>query len=428
MASLRNGTRRRSPLLCLVTSVGLALTAPAWADTLLQSAGTLDATVTSTPLVAVSPVYSLCTMIYSRDVQERTYHIVSPGRYCLASDLNATPPAIVLLPTPKEFGVKTNSIHSGAAIHVHVSDVDIDFRRYALNDAGATPIEDGVRLDPGLSNVTVHDGVINGFENGLAGSGTVSAVLSGIRIQRMKFYGGQIGAHLGIVRDSVISRNTFAADIIGLALSVADRTVVAGNRFDLPGTSTGYAIGLYTSWGARHLSITDNIFNGRGQFGGMGLHLHNNSWQATNEDLSRANRVERNVLYAVEEPIVVSGSGIASDNVIRENQIFGDTASTIVRTYPTGYPRRFSGIRVENNAEIEIYGNYVFTGLRIPYYHGIELGSATTVKLDVNGASTLRSNQTCGVADPLRAPYGVPESSIDGGNWWNNWCLPLQIQ
>lgn len=427
MTSTHTPLIRLATLICLLSSFLLAFAPSAWAATLLQSTGSLDATVR--PKLGTPELVLRCTYLYPADVQGQTYHIVSPGRYCFSADLNATPPSLQpVIYSPDSVRPTQSALHTGAAIHVHASRVEIDFGQHALNDSGKTPIQDGIRIDPGLDHVYVHNGLINGFDTGIAGNGQSALPISAIQIRNMQFFGSAIGAALISVRDSSIRQSKFTTDIMGLALSSADRIVVTANRFEFTTSSAGWIVGLYTSWGLRELTITDNVFNGRGQLNGLGIHLHNHAHHATNDQLSRDNRIKRNLFYAVQEPIVVTGSGVARNNQIRDNQIYGDSGPSIVRTYPVGYPNQFIAIRVEKNEDIEVSGNHIFTGYRVPYFYGIALGYGTTVKLDGNSTSTLRFNQTCGVMDPLVTPTGVPESSVDGGNYWNNLCRPPVIQ
>jgi hypothetical protein len=213
---------------------------------------------------------------------------------------------------------------------------------------------------------------------------------------------------------------------MAICIAGADDVIVSLNRFDLPSTNP-WSIGLYTQSRVRNVLIADNTFYGHGYTNRTGIFLHNNTKYVTASQLSRDNIIERNILYGVQDPINIGGTGIGSNNVVRHNQIYGDYPYNITRTYPTGFPHQFAAIRVSRNIDIEIVGNYIFSALGLPYYNGIQLESGTTVKPDSNGNPLLRYNQTCGVFDPLVPPPGVAESSVDGGNYWNVFCMPPVI-
>jgi hypothetical protein len=252
--------------------------------------------------------------------------------------------------------------------------------------------------------------------------------ISNLSIRVMETSGADTGVSLLHMADSVISRNSFEGGVWGSGMSVITNVTVTQNHFHLPPT-TYWAAGIYMSWGAFGVLIADNTFYGYGSPHKMGIHLHNNSHlaNATPEFLSHDNRIERNVLYGLDDPIYDGGSGIASRNVVRDNQIFGNYPESITRSYPVGFPTQFTAIRVKNNVDIEIVGNYIFSGWSLPYYKGIELLEATTIKPDANGNPLLIYNSTCGVFDPLVPPPGVAESSVDAGNYWNVFCTPPEI-
>jgi hypothetical protein len=392
----------------------------------------------------------ICTYIYPADVDQRTYNIVVPGRYCLASDLVARLPAEAsptsLLPDstnlnrdPPSFSDPKTPAHTGPAINIHVSDVEIDFGGYTLSEYRKESIEYGIHMEYGLGNIHIHGGAIAGFEIGISNgpTGLTSyAPNTAISIRKMQFNGSfagpgthDVGVSLGGISDSVISQNEFDGHWMALGIAGADDVIVSLNRFDLPSTNStnSWSIGLYTQSRVRNVLIADNTFYGHGYTNRTGIFLHNNTRHVTVSQLGRDNIIERNILYGVQDPINIGGTGIGSNNVVRHNQIYGDYPYNFTRTYPSGFPHEFAAIKVSNNIDIEIVGNYIFSALGLPYYNGIKLESGTTVKPDSNGNPLLRYNQTCGVFDPLVPPPGVAESSVDGGNYWNVFCMPPVI-
>ena len=108
------------------------------------------------------------------------FTIKEPGAYCLKKSLTFAGGhrtiAVGSTDVPIDFG--------GTAILVGANDVVIDFRGHALDGTPAGPLSDavGVRAH-GRRNVTLRNGTIRGFHEGISLGGT-SYVVEDLRLQR----------------------------------------------------------------------------------------------------------------------------------------------------------------------------------------------------------------------------------------------------
>lgn len=198
--------------------------------------------------------------------------ISSPGVYCLDRHL-------------------TTGIASGAAIVIQSSNVTLDLAGFTLaGTAGPAGTAFGIQA-VGRRNVTIRDGTVRGFEEGISLSGGANNVVERIRAERNTLRGiGNVGGERNIVRQSQVFETpgrmvgpTFFApsalavggtgsravdnDVFGFPSTAAVNgvgiavgglgVVVQGNRIGNP-KDAGPSIGIAVDPGSSHVLVIDN--------------------------------------------------------------------------------------------------------------------------------------------------------------------------
>ncbi|MBI5287741.1 MAG: right-handed parallel beta-helix repeat-containing protein [Chloroflexi bacterium] len=87
-------------------------------------------------------------------------------------------PAVI--DTPGSYLVTANLSGSGAGITINVSDVTIDFQGFTLTGPGAASPGTGVSIPAAQSNITLKDGTLRGWRDGVSATSTTYARIDGL--------------------------------------------------------------------------------------------------------------------------------------------------------------------------------------------------------------------------------------------------------
>lgn len=87
-------------------------------------------------------------------------------------------PAVI--DAPGSYLVMANLTGTGTGITINASDVTIDFQGFTLTGPGAATAGTGVSIPAAQSNITLKDGTLRGWRNGVAAPSTVYARVDGL--------------------------------------------------------------------------------------------------------------------------------------------------------------------------------------------------------------------------------------------------------
>jgi hypothetical protein len=371
--------------------------------------------------------YSITQADIDQYQPSQSYVINQPGIYCLVED-------IAVFDAP----------YSTDAIVIAADDVFLWFSGHTIRDQSGTGYMRPIRIDPGHRDIRISGGTIEGFAVGIYVYGLPTDPVQRVTIRDMHFIGRRalgitddthtVGIGAADLVDSSIADNSFDQCSTGIEIfDDAMGTIVHDNDI----AHTGVGILAYRTHG---LVIRGNRISHDVTLTNLstGIWLNHGEYYDAEWTWGRNNIVEENVLIGLWWGIELSGPSLStntkgSDNVVRFNHIHGGSPSYVpapdyqvpyypeeLRPGPFGIPGPH-GIFVDQEENIAIHDNLIYSGPAIDYYYGIWLysahGSAPLVDTH-NGQPALYNNETCGVAVPLTLPAGVSPSDVDGGNLW----------
>lgn len=207
-------------------------------------------------LLTVSPGAAGAETIDCKVLRSLPVVISSPGIYCLARNLQTAQA-------------------TGIAIEVDASDVVVDLNGHTLDGSAAGPATntDGIASSSGPSartNVTIKNGTIRGFRNGVQVSHR-RAVVEDLTLDRNTFTGVAVSGEGSIVRRNLISRtggttafpdgaDGFALRIAGNGNLVEENTIseVVPGLGQIPGSEWGIFVAVSNGCIVRNNVVTDS--------------------------------------------------------------------------------------------------------------------------------------------------------------------------